>query len=208
MTTWEMAMTHATARALCGFGICTAAALCTLHVTKSTAQSASHSQLQTARDASPIYGITIPAGYRDWRVISLASVGAPVNDLRVKLGNDAAIDAYRSGTRPFPDGTIIARLAYKQAASEENNKVFRAAAEQRGVPAEQIEKLLAASFVAGAPTNVQFMVKDSKRYASSGGWGFAQFTNGKPDSEAVQKTCFQCHLPAKDVDFVFTQYAP
>ena len=159
-------------------------------------------------DAAPIYGIKIPTGYRDWRMISLADVGAPVSDLRVKLGNEVAIKAYRDDIRPFPDGTIIARLAYKQVASEENNKVFRAAAERQGLPAEQIEKLLAASFVAGPPTNVQFMVKDSKKYASTGGWGFAQFTNGKPDGEAVHKTCFSCHEPGKAHDFVFTRYSP
>jgi len=62
--------------------------------------------------------------------------------------------------------------------------------------------------VAGPPTNVQFMVKDSKKYAATGGWGFAQFTDGKPDGEAVHKTCFACHAPAKDRDFVFTSYAP
>jgi len=159
-------------------------------------------------EATSIFGIEIPPGYRDWQMISVASVGAPLNDLRAKLGNDIAIKAFRDRTRPFPDGTIITRLAYNQVISEENNRVFRAAAEQRGSPAVQIEKLLASSFVAGAPTNVQFMVKDSKKYASTGGWGFAQFTNGKPDGEAVLKTCFSCHAPARDRDFVFTQYAP
>ena len=158
--------------------------------------------------ASPIYGITIPAGYRDWSLISLAAVGGPVNDLRAKLGNDAAMKAFREGTRPFPDGTIIARLAYRQVTSEENNRVFGAAAERQGLSPEATAKLLAASFVAGPATNVQFMVKDSKKYASSGGWGFAQFTNGKADGEAVQKTCFSCHAPAQDRDFVFTRYAP
>ena len=160
------------------------------------------------KDASPIYGITIPAGYRDWQVISVAQVGPPVNDIRIKLGNEESIKAYRDGNLPFPDGAIIARLAYKQVASEENNRVFRAAAEHQGLPADQIEKLLAASSVAGPATNVQFMVKDSKKYAASGGWGFAQFTNGKPDGEALHKTCFACHAPGKDHDFVFTRYAP
>src|SRR5215470_492037 len=84
---------------------------------------------QGGGEASPIYGIEIPSGYRDWQVISAAQVGAPVNDIRIKLGNDIAINAYRDGKLPFPDGAIIARLAYKQVASEENNKVFRAAAE-------------------------------------------------------------------------------
>src|SRR5262245_19898102 len=139
--------------------------------------------------ASPVYGIRIPKGYRDWKVVSVAQVGPPVNDIRIKLGNDLAIKAYREHKLPFPDGAIIARMAYKQIASEENNNVFRAAAEQQCLPAEQIEKLLAASSVAGPPTNVQFMIKDSRKYASTGGWGFAQFTDGKPDGEALHKTC-------------------
>ena len=158
-------------------------------------------------DAAPIYGIKIPAGYRDWRMISVANVGEPVNDLRVKLGNDLAIKAYREGA-PFPDGAIIARLAYRAVTSEDNNKVFRAAAEKQGLPPDQITKLLAGSFVSGPPTNVQFMVKDAKKYASTGGWGFAQFSNGKPDGEAVHKTCFSCHEPGKEHDFVFTRYSP
>jgi hypothetical protein len=52
------------------------------------------------------------------------------------------------------------------------------------------------------------MVKDSKKCTSTGGWGFAQFTDGNPDSEAVLNTCFACHAPAKDRDYVFTRYAP
>jgi hypothetical protein len=158
-------------------------------------------------NVSPIYGVALPAGYRDWTLISLARVGSVVNDLRVKLGNDTAIKAYREGTLPFPDGTIIARLAYRAVTSEENNAVFRVAAERQGLPPEQVTKLLAESLVAGTPMNVQFMVKDSKKYAATGGWGFAQFTDGKPDDEALHKTCFPCHAPGKDRDFVFTRYS-
>ena len=66
----------------------------------------------------------------------------------------------------------------------------------------------AQSFVAGAPINVQFMVKDSKKYAATGGWGFAQFKDGKPADEAVHKTCVPCHVPDKASDFVFTHYSP
>jgi len=165
------------------------------------------SRRAAAQEAAPIYGIKIPPGYRDWGIISVAHVGEPVNDLRVKLGNDIAIKAYREG-KPFPDGAIIARLAYRAVTSEENNLVFRAAAERQGLPPEKVTKLLSESFVAGPPTNVQFMVKDSKKYATTGGWGFAQFTDGKPDSEAVLNTCFACHAPAKDRDYVFTRYAP
>jgi hypothetical protein len=63
--------------------------------------------------------------------------------------------------------------------------------------------------VAGPPKNgVQFMVKDSKKYASTGGSGFAQFNDGKPVNEAVHNTCFACHQPVQARDFVFTNYAP
>ena len=160
-----------------------------------------------ADDAAPIYGINIPQGYRDWPMISLARVGAPINDLRGKFGNDIAMRAFRDGTRPFPDGTIIARLAYKAMVSEDNNKAFRLAIGNKLSP-EEAEKLLNESVVAGDQVNVQFMVKDSRKYAASGGWGFAEFTNGKPSPEAVHKNCFACHTPAKDLDFVFTRYSP
>ena len=144
-------------------------------------------------EAAPIYEIKIPSGYRDWRLISVAHEEGNLNDFRAILGNDLAITAYREGKLPFPDGTIIARLAWSYLPSEENNKVF-------GRPQ---------SFVAGAPKNgVQFMVKDSSKYASTGGWGFAQFNDGKPADEAAHQTCFSCHEPVKDRDFVFTHYAP
>ena len=144
------------------------------------------------QEAAPIFGIKIPPGYRDWRLISVAHEEGNLNDLRSILGNDVAIKAYREGTLPFPDGTIIARLAWSYVSSEENNKVFGRSQ----------------SFVAGPPTNLQFMVKDSKKYASTGGWGFAQFNNGKPADEAVHQTCFACHEPVKARDFVFTRYTP
>jgi len=51
------------------------------------------------------------------------------------------------------------------------------------------------------------MVKDSARYASTGGWGFAQFADGKADGEAVHRTCFGCHAPAEERDYVYTRYS-
>jgi hypothetical protein len=142
--------------------------------------------------ASPIYGIEIPPGFRDWRVISVAHEAGNNNDLRVILGNDVAIKAYRKGKLPYPDGTIIARLAWSYVPSEENNKVFGQAQ----------------SFVAGAPINLQLSVKDSRKYASTGGWGFAQFKDGKPADEAVHRTCLPCHQLVKASDFVYTHYSP
>ncbi len=151
-----------------------------------------HATGRSDGEADPVFGITIPPGYRDWKLISVAHEEGNLNDLRALLGNDVAIKAYREGRLPFPDGTIIARLAWSYVPSEENNKVFGRSQ----------------SFVAGPATNVQFMVKNSKKYAATGGWGFAQFKDGKPADAALLKTCFPCHEPVKARDFVFTLYAP
>ena len=148
---------------------------------------------QADGEAAPIFGVKMPSGYRDWRLVSVAREEGNLDDLRAILGNDVAIKAYREGQLPYPDGTIIARLAWSYVPSEENNKAFGRRQ----------------SFVAGPPKNgVQFMVKDSRKYGATGGWGFAQFDDGKPADEAVHNTCFSCHEPAKARDFVFTRYAP
>jgi Cytochrome P460 len=72
---------------------------------------------QAAGEAAPIYGIKFPAGYRDWRLISVAHEEGNLNDLRAQLGNDVAIKAYREGKLPFPDGTIIAALHWHYVSS-------------------------------------------------------------------------------------------
>lgn len=149
----------------------------------------------------------IPPGYRDWRLISVAILGAPFNDIRAKLGNDLAISAFRKTKIPFPDGAMIARLAWKQVQSEVNNNAFRQDPSAEHLSPAALQKLLDTSFGAGPPTNVQFMIKDSKKYASTGGWGFFQFTNGRPD-HIVRSSCFACHAPERATDFVFTRYSP
>jgi hypothetical protein len=137
----------------------------------------------------------LPPGYRDWRLISVAREEGDLDDIRAVLGNDPAIKAYREGNASaYPDGTVIARLAWGFDASEENNKTFGRRQ----------------SFVAGHPKNgVQFMVKDATRYASTGGWKYAQFDDGKPLADAAKlQSCFECHQAVKGRDYVFTRYAP
>src|SRR6202020_556693 len=106
-----------------------------------------HAPARADGAAEPVFDVKLPAGYRDWKLVSVAHEEGNLNDLRAVLGNDIAIKAYREGRLPFPDGAMIARLAWNYVASEENNKVF-------GRPQ---------SFVAGAATNVQFMVKDAAK---------------------------------------------
>ncbi|TIS86084.1 cytochrome P460 family protein [Mesorhizobium sp.] len=137
--------------------------------------------------ASPIYGVTIPEGYRQWELVAPAEEAEPLNELRAVLGNAVAIKAYRERTLPFPDGTVLAKLAWKHVQSPE----FESAS------------------VPGAATTVQVMVKDSKKYAATGGWGFGRFVDGEPADEAQHQTCFACHeARVQGHDYVFTRYAP
>lgn len=137
--------------------------------------------------ASPIYGVTVPEGYRRWELIAPALEAEPLDELRAVVGNKTAIDAYRAGTLPFPDGTVLVKLAWKQMRSVE----FEPAT------------------VPGAATTVQVMVKDSKKYAATGGWGFGRFIDGKPVDRSQHETCFACHQArVQGHDYVFTRYAP
>lgn len=137
--------------------------------------------------ASPIYGVTLPDGYRQWELIAPSQEAAPLNELRAVLGNAMAIKAYQASTLPFPDGTVLVKLAWKHEPSQEF--------EPASIP--------------GAATTVQVMVKDSKKYAATGGWGFGRFINGKPADEAQHRTCYACHQArVKNHDLVFTRFAP
>ncbi len=137
-------------------------------------------------EASPIFGVAIPDGYRNWQVV--APSHRTDNDwIRVILGNDIAMKAYREKTLPYPDGAILAKLTWKRVESSEFKNAF----------------------VPGAPVRVEFMVKDSKKYEKTGGWGFGRFVDGKAADEQQHTTCFPCHLAnVKDHDWVFTRYAP
>ena len=136
---------------------------------------------------SPIYGVALPDDYRKWELIAPAQEAEPLNELRAVVGNDIAVKAYRDGKLPFPDGTVLVKLAWKHTQSPE----FESAS------------------IPGAATTVQVMVKDSKKYAASGGWGFGRFIDGKPVDQAQHETCFACHeARVKERDYVFTKWAP
>jgi hypothetical protein len=142
---------------------------------------------QAAQNASPIYGVTLPSGYRQWQFIAPAHETPPLDELRVVVGNPAAIAAIEKNQLPFPDGTVLVKMGWKHVQSAESP----------------------AAYVPGAASTVQVMVKDSKKYASTGGWGFGRFVNGRPADEAQHQTCWACHQAlVKNHDFVFTRLAP
>jgi hypothetical protein len=179
--------------------VCGAIALCALYVARPTAAQdrPRTDAVANASNASPIYGVTIPPGYRDWKMIAVDELAiGKLDQLRAQFGNDIAIEAFKNGKLPFPDGAIIAALHWDRVPSEDNSKVL-----DGPFPGAQ-------SFVVGSAVNVQFMVKDSKKYAATGGWGFADFKDGKPGDLALHQACFPCHQPAKAHDYVFTHYAP
>jgi Cytochrome P460 len=171
----------------------TTIAACILFPTSASAQNGKNirgpapSVATTDARGSPIYGVTIPAGYRQWELVAPSQEEGSLDELRGILGNVVVMKAYRERTLPFPDGAILAKLAWKHVPSAEAS----------------------GAFVPGHATTVQIMVKDSKKYASTGGWGFGRFIDGKPVDEAQHKTCFPCHAAlVKGHDLVFTRYAP
>jgi hypothetical protein len=135
-------------------------------------------------------GIELPAAYKDWRVIA-TSHREDNKTLRVILGNDRAIEAARAGnTTPWPDGSILGKLVWKDSSHEKWEKAT----------------------IPGKFVHAEFMVKDSARFAETGGWGFARWkgldqTPYGDDGSFVME-CFNCHLPVKDNDYVFTHPAP
>ncbi len=138
-------------------------------------------------EGAPIFGVRIPAGYRHWELIAPSHETGGFNELRGILGNPIAMQAYRDGTLPFPDGAMLAKLAWKREPSAE----------------------FPGAFVPGHATTVQIMVKDSSKYASTGGWGFGRFIDGVAVDRAQHETCFGCHQAnVRDHDYVYTRYAP
>src|SRR5262245_14379099 len=72
----------------------------------------------TRPDSRQVIVTAVPPGYRDWKFVSAAHEAGELNDIRVVIGNDKAIEAYRAG-KPFSEGSVIGRVAWKMVPSEE-----------------------------------------------------------------------------------------
>jgi hypothetical protein len=160
----------------------------------------------SALSAQDKYSVKVPGGlafsefkgYENWQLISVSQDGGL---LAAILGNPAMIDAYKAGIpgngKPFPDGARMAKIHYNP---------------------KKLETFSAAT-VPGTLHDVDFMVKDSKRFADTGGWGWAVFkyetASGKftpgttadvPPQANDAKCGFTCHTIVKTRDYVFTDY--
>lgn len=125
--------------------------------------------------------------YKDWRLITV-SHRQDNNTLRAILGNDKAIKAARSEKlKSWPDGAVIAKLVWK----------------------EQAHPNWAKAIVPGEFKAAEAMIKDSKKYATTGGWGFAHWVKGqlKMHDQKTSNKCFGCHTIVKDKDYVFNSNA-
>jgi Cytochrome P460 len=138
-------------------------------------------------------------GYEDWPVIAISENSGKI---AVILGNSVAIDAYKAGVpgngQPFPDGAKMAKIHW--------------------IPKKQ-ETYPGEPMVPGTQHDADFMVKDSKRFADSGGWGWGAFeydaasdtfspateANSPPQGHDA-KCGFTCHTLVKKRDYVFTDY--
>jgi hypothetical protein len=159
-----------------------------------------------AMSAQDKYSVKVPGGlafaefkgYEAWQAIAMSRNDGAVAMI---LGNPVMIDAYRTGIpgngKPVPDGARMAKIHW----APKQNEFFPEAT------------------VPGRLLNVDFMVKDSKRFGDSGGWGWAAFdydaatdtfkpgtTADKPPQGNDAKCGFACHTRAKTRDYVFTEY--
>ncbi len=136
-------------------------------------------QVQTAPN-----GIPFPSGYKNWKAIS-STDRTDQNTLKIVLGNDVAIRAIADhNISPWPEGTVLAKVSWQQKP------------DQYGVTRT------------GKFGHVGFLIKNSRKFASTAGWGWAQWTGlelkpfGKDANFA--RECVACHAPLRRNDYVFT----
>ncbi len=122
--------------------------------------------------------------YQDWRLLSVSHRNDK-KTLRAILGNDKSIEAVRKGKlKLWPDGAVIAKLVWKESTHPNWS-----------------EAVVPGDFAAA-----EAMIKDSRKFAKTGGWGFGFWKDGKLEMHSKEKseTCFACHTAVKDNDYVFT----
>lgn len=157
---------------------------------KNKAREAQYGQWAAARKPAPgevpkaLNGVRYIPGYEDWTPVS-TTLRTDNGTIRIIYGNDIAIQAIRRHqTNPWPNGSILAKVAWDQLTTPEGN------------------------ITTGAFKQVEYMIKDKEKYASTEGWGWARFKTPalKPYGATALFTteCINCHRPVKNNDFVFT----
>jgi hypothetical protein len=145
----------------------------------------------TSAAAQSTDDITPPSGYRNWFHVNTMVVDK-ASPLFGALGgmhnvhvNEMGEDALKKG-EPYPDGTIFVTDLHEFTLSD-------------------------GAYVMGPRKGMAVMVKNASKYASTGGWGFQFFAGGdatKPIVTDAAKQCFECHVPEKSQDYVYSTYIP
>jgi hypothetical protein len=144
-----------------------------------------------ARFASADDGLKLPADFQHWYLANSMLVTKEPNKTGLITGthliyvNPVGLERLKhGGSTPYPDGTVfvddVRNLSLDDGAYQEGARKF-----------------------------ATVMVKDSKRYAATGGWGFQAWPGGDPTKPIVNdslKQCFTCHVPEKANDYVFSTY--
>jgi len=151
---------------------------------KAQRENSQQHKVVSSRLPTALNGITYIPDYKNWQSISTTE-RFDNGTMRVIFGNDVAVKAIRQGKmRPWPNGTTFAKVAWDQLTDKNGNSHT------------------------GAFKQIEYMIKDDKKYASTGGWGFARFKTPKmvPYGKTVlfANECINCHRPMKNEDFVFT----
>jgi cytochrome P460 len=159
-----------------------------------------------AISAQDRYAVKVPGGlafsefrgYEKWQLVSISQDGGLFAAI---LANPVLMNAYQAGIpangKPFPDGSKMAKIHWNP---------------------KKLETFPDAT-VPGTLHDIDFMVKDSRRFADSGGWGYAVFDydaasdtfkpgtlDDKPPQGNDAKCGFACHTIVKTKDYVFTEY--
>ncbi|KFF02837.1 heme-binding domain-containing protein [Chryseobacterium luteum] len=129
-------------------------------------------------------GLAYVPGFRNWKAISTTD-RFDNGTMRIIYGNDVAVKAIENeNINPWPDGAVLAKAAWKENVNADGN-------------------ISIGNFV-----QVELMVKDSRKYAKTKGWGWGRWkgTDLKPygDSPDFDKECIECHKPMKNRDYTFT----
>jgi hypothetical protein len=140
--------------------------------------------------------VPFPNGLRDWFVVNsmIVTKDSPISDqiggMHIIYVNAKGLPTLKAGGPfPYPDGTVFADDVHEFSVND-------------------------GSYVEGHKKAVTVMVKDAKKYATTGGWGFQVWAGGDPskplipDSAHAIPACFVCHTPQKAQDYTFSTYIP
>jgi hypothetical protein len=145
---------------------------------------------------SPADDVPFPAGYRDWYAVNSmivtkdSPIAGQIGGLHVIYVNAKGLATLKAGGPfPYPDGSVFADDVHEYSIKD-------------------------GAYVEGAKKAVTVMVKDAKKYAKNGGWGFQVWAGGDPakailpDAAHATQGCFVCHTPQKAFDYTFSTYIP